>query len=84
MGVENKWMMPAASNAINVVKSRALRRDMTYLRANGYRVLRFWNNEVMTNIEGVLESIREAVATPVEIQPPPLTPPHAPRGRGML
>ena len=23
----------------------------------GYRVLRFWNNEVMTNLDGVLETI---------------------------
>jgi very-short-patch-repair endonuclease len=28
----------------------------------GYKVLRFWNNEVLTNMDGVLESIFEAVA----------------------
>ena len=28
------------------------------LRANGFRVLRFWNNEVLQNIDGVLETIR--------------------------
>jgi len=27
------------------------------LEAAGYRVLRFWNNEALSNIEGVLESI---------------------------
>jgi len=27
----------------------------------GYRILRFWNNEVMENIDGVLERIRLAV-----------------------
>jgi very-short-patch-repair endonuclease len=27
------------------------------LEGNGYRVLRFWNNDVLTNIEGVLEEI---------------------------
>jgi len=27
------------------------------LRLNGWRVLRFWNNEVFTNLEGVLETI---------------------------
>jgi very-short-patch-repair endonuclease len=32
-----------------------------YLEANGYRVLRFWNNEVLANIEGVVEVICEAV-----------------------
>ena len=30
-----------------------------YLRRNGFKVLRFWNNEVLANIEGVLEVIRE-------------------------
>ena len=31
------------------------------LKAAGYRVLRFWNNDVMENMEGVLERIREAL-----------------------
>jgi very-short-patch-repair endonuclease len=30
------------------------------LAANGFRVLRFWNNEVLTNLDGVLEVIRAA------------------------
>ena len=29
--------------------------------ANGYRVLRFWNNDVMENLEGVVEAIRLAL-----------------------
>jgi very-short-patch-repair endonuclease len=32
-----------------------------WLSGEGYRVLRFWNNEVLTNIDGVLEKIREAM-----------------------
>jgi very-short-patch-repair endonuclease len=28
-----------------------------FLKAEGYRVLRFWNNDVMTNIEGVVSEI---------------------------
>jgi len=31
----------------------------TCLRANGFIVLRFWNNDVIENIEGVLEVIRQ-------------------------
>jgi crossover junction endodeoxyribonuclease RuvC len=31
------------------------------LEQAGYRVLRFWNNEVLENIDGVLEMIRDAV-----------------------
>ena len=37
------------------------RRD-AYLIAEGWRVLRFWNNDVMQNRVGVLESIAQAVA----------------------
>lgn len=32
------------------------------LEAQGYRVIRFWNNDVMTNLEGVLTAISEALA----------------------
>lgn len=28
-----------------------------YLKAQGFRILRFWNNEILENIEGVLEVI---------------------------
>ena len=36
------------------------RRDIALLRI-GYRVIRFWNNEVLGNIEGVLEKIRSSI-----------------------
>lgn len=32
-------------------------RRTSWLAANGFRVLRFWNNEVFDNIEGVLETV---------------------------
>lgn len=32
-----------------------------YLKSKGCKILRFWNNEVSDNIEGVLEVIRRAV-----------------------
>jgi len=31
------------------------------LEKKGYKVLRFWNNDVLTNIEGVFEMIRQAL-----------------------
>ena len=31
------------------------------LNQHGYRVLRFWNNEVINNIEGVLQTIQQAL-----------------------
>jgi len=36
----------------------------TYLRQQGFHVLRFWNNEVLLNINGVLEVIRAHCLSP--------------------
>ena len=36
----------------------------SYLRQQGFHVLRFWNNEVLQNINGVLEVIRESCLSP--------------------
>jgi very-short-patch-repair endonuclease len=33
----------------------------TRLKERGYEIIRFWNNEVLTNMEGVLERIMEAL-----------------------
>ena len=33
-----------------------------WLESRGYRVLRFWNNEVLENTEGVIETIRAALS----------------------
>ena len=49
------------------------------LKANGFVVLRFWNNEAIENIEGVLEVIRERCLC---VTPPPPNPPPA-RGGGI-
>ena len=35
-----------------------------WLRGEGYEVLRFWDNQVFSNLEGVLEKIRDALLTP--------------------
>ena len=48
-----------------------------FLEAEGYRVLRFWNNEVMGNIDGVWMQIKSSLATPPP-QPSPL------KGEGVL
>jgi len=40
-----------------------------WLEGQGFRVLRFWNNEVLANIEGVREVIRRAVES--KGRPPP-------------
>lgn len=50
-----------------------------FLEDRGYRVLRFWNNGVLVNLEGVLETIRQALQPP---HPDPL--PQGERGSGMV
>ena len=49
-------------------RQRDYERDQ-WLKGQGYEVLRFWNNEVLTNVEGVLEVIRDS------LNHPPQTPP---------
>ena len=44
-----------------------------WLREQGFVVLRFWNNEVLTNLTGVLERIAETLNQPL---PPSLTLPR--------
>ncbi|MCR5872104.1 MULTISPECIES: endonuclease domain-containing protein [unclassified Sphingomonas] len=34
-----------------------------YLETQGYRVIRFWNNDVMNNLDGVLAALSEALDT---------------------
>ncbi len=52
-----------------------------YLRSQGYRVLRFWNNDVLKNIDGVMEAVLTAMHQS-EASPPPLPPPHRAKMRG--
>lgn len=40
------------------------KRRTHHLEAHGYRVIRFWNDDVMTNIERVLSAIGTALASP--------------------
>ena len=44
----------------------------------GYRVLRFWNNDVLTRTDAVLEAILDALAMPNPLPNP------SPEGRGAL
>ncbi|MSO91920.1 MAG: endonuclease domain-containing protein [Rhodospirillales bacterium] len=56
-----------------------------WLEDRGYRVLRFWNNEVLRNSAGVVELIRKSLSdTPLPNPPPPWglrgCPPQLPPG----
>jgi len=54
-------------------EARDARRDK-FIRSKGFRVLRFSNYDVMTNLEGVWTVIAAAVG---EASPPPYPPPQA-------
>jgi very-short-patch-repair endonuclease len=58
------------------------------LSDHGYRVLRFWNNDVLSNTEGVLESIAAALSETMSVRTrgaaPHPNPLPAERGEGAL
>jgi very-short-patch-repair endonuclease len=39
-------------------------RRTAYLESKGYRVLRFWNNDILSNIDGVADIIAAALSSP--------------------
>jgi very-short-patch-repair endonuclease len=53
-------------------------RRTRYLEAKGYRVLRFWNNDVGENISGVLSMVDAAV----NAETPPTPDPSPPKAGG--
>jgi very-short-patch-repair endonuclease len=55
-------------------------RRTAWLVGRGFRVLRFGNEEVLTNIDGVIEAIAAAIA--VAAAPPPTPPPLRGGGSG--
>jgi very-short-patch-repair endonuclease len=52
-----------------------------WLRSQNFAVLRFWNNEVLANIDGVVEKISEALTASL---PPSLTLPRKGGGNQAL
>ena len=62
-------------HAVSVDKDR---QRTAWLESRGYKVVRFWNNDVLGNPDGVLQTILRALGdeTPPHPHPPP------PRGRG--
>ncbi len=42
-----------------------------FLEARGNKILRFWNNEILDNIEGVLEKIMIELQKPLSLNPSP-------------
>ncbi len=54
-----------------------------WLEKHGYKVLRFWNNEIQKHMEGVIEMIMETVREEEPLAPPPCPSP-AEAGEGTL
>ncbi len=60
---------PKAKLAIELDGGQHLEQEMydkertKYLEAQGYKVIRFWNNEVMNNMEAVILAIMDALET---------------------
>jgi very-short-patch-repair endonuclease len=57
-------------------------RRTRWLEDQGFRVLRFWNNEVLNNRDGVLEVILAVIAHPSPGTPLRGAPPSPTRGEG--
>jgi len=53
-----------------------------WLASQGFRVLRFWNNDVLTNISGVMQVIEKNLPSPRPSSPSPQ--PSPARGEGDL
>jgi very-short-patch-repair endonuclease len=56
-------------------------RRTAFLRSKGYRVLRFWNNEILTNLDAVSQTIAIALSPPHPAQASPESPSPS-RGEG--
>jgi primosomal protein N' (replication factor Y) len=52
-------------------------RRTAWLRSRGYRVIRFWNNDVLSNTDGVLDAILAAFDSSLDPSPQP-----SPEGEG--
>jgi len=63
----------------HAVHEEADERRSAELAGRGYRGIRFWNSDVLDNLEGVMETILGAL----ESAPPPLAPPPQRGGGGL-
>ena len=70
--IEQRLVIEVDGGHHNEDEIAAADRERTaWLKANGWRVLRFWNNEVGENLEGAIEVIRAALG---DEQPPAPSP----------
>ena len=60
---ERKLVIELDGSQHALEKERDRKRDH-WLEAQGFEVLRYWNNEVFENLDGVLETVREKLLSP--------------------
>ena len=63
--LERKLIIEVDGGQHNIESGHQRDQERTaWLEAQGYRVIRFWNNDVLASPDGVLEIIRQALMTP--------------------
>ncbi|HEY5305959.1 MAG TPA: endonuclease domain-containing protein [Pseudolabrys sp.] len=72
----DRWLIVELDGGQHAESKKDVERDR-WLASKGYRVLRFWNSDVLKNREGVLETI---LATARKATPLPNPPPQGGRG----
>lgn len=60
----------------HAVQRQADESRTAFLREQGFRVMRYWNNEVLAEIEGVLTQIQQALESGSLLCPPHFDTPH--------
>ena len=65
-----KQVVVEVDGSQHIVEAARDRERERWLRSQGFTILRFWNNEVLRNLEGVLEVIRLNCLNHVPFIPP--------------
>jgi very-short-patch-repair endonuclease len=73
--------LDGASHDFEEQQKADAKRDAFFV-SEGFQILRFTNEQVMSNLEGVVEMIRQVVSSRASGAPPSLTLPHKGGGNG--
>jgi very-short-patch-repair endonuclease len=68
--LEKKLVIELDGGQHNENQASDVKRD-TWLRSEGYEILRFWNNDVLKNIDGVMEVIAKNLHNTPYLNPSP-------------
>src|SRR5579863_8269125 len=62
-----QWLVVEVDGGQHMEREAADRSRSQLIEARGYRVLRFWNSDVLSNLDGVLEQILAALTKPLTL-----------------